>query len=86
MTTYGEYKDCPINISSGIGTKIKDLANIIAQELNYTGTFIWDTSMPNGQNIKIFDVTKLNSFGLFCSTDLRTGIRKTIDFYKLHYG
>ena len=51
----------PINISSGEGISIKQLSSIIANSIGYTGEIVWDTSKPNGQKIKIFDISFLKN-------------------------
>lgn len=75
----------PINISSGSTTSIKDLVGTICEIFEYEGEVIWDTSKSDGQKIKIFDTKKLNELGLYCSTPLKEGLKKTIDWYKLNY-
>ncbi len=72
----------PINISSGVGIKIKDLAKKIKGILEYRGNIIWDLSKPKGQDIKIFDIKKLNSMGLYCNTTIDIGLKNTINWYK----
>ena len=75
----------PINISSGVKTKISDLANIIKKILSFEGKIKWDTSKPNGQLIKVFDTTKMKSFGLKCDTNLDDGLKNTFDWFSLNY-
>ena len=58
---------------------------IISEIFEYEGEVIWDTSKSDGQKIKIFDTKKLNELGLYCSTPLKEGLKKTIDWYKLNY-
>ena len=75
----------PVNISSGTETPIKVLAETIKEKMNWEGTIDWDTSKPNGQLIKIFDVTRLSDLGLVCETPLSEGLEKTIDWLTKHY-
>jgi len=75
----------PVNVSSGTTTSIRELAETIAELMGYQGEIVWDTSKPDGQMIKIFDVRKLNSLGMQCSTPLREGLRKTINWFMEHY-
>ena len=71
----------PVNISSGAATRIRDLAEIVAAEVGYVGELAWDTSKPDGQMIKIFDVTRMRSAGLCCETSLADGIHKTVRWF-----
>jgi len=71
----------PVNISSGKSTSIRTLAKLIADNIGYQGEMKWDSSKPDGQKIKIFDVKKLNSLGISCPTNLDYGLIKTIDWF-----
>lgn len=80
----GQYLDDsqPVNLGSGSEIKIKDLAELIADLVGYQGETVWDTSKPNGQPRRALDTSKAEE--LFCfkaETDLREGIRQTIDWY-----
>ena len=75
----------PINISSGTTTSIADLAEIIKKYIGYSGTLVFDTSKPDGQMVKIFDVKKLRSLGLGCPTPLDEGLKKTIRWFREAY-
>lgn len=75
----------PINISSGTTTSIKDLAEIIAKHTGYEGAIKWDTNKPDGQMVKIFDVSRLKSLGLSCSTSIDAGLEPTIKWFMENY-
>jgi len=75
----------PVNISSGTSTSIRELAGIIRDMVRFKGQLVWDTSKPNGQMVKIFEVRRLNSLGLACATSLRDGIKCTIAWFEAHY-
>lgn len=71
----------PINISTGLGVSIKEVAEIIKDLVGYKGQLVWDSSKPDGQMNKIFSADKLNSLGLSCLTILREGLTKTIKWF-----
>ncbi len=75
----------PVNISSGTTTSIKELAETVVELLDYQGEIVWDTTKPDGQMVKIYDVTKLKSLGLSCPTSLRQGLKKTIAWLEKNY-
>ncbi len=75
----------PVNISSGTETSIRELAETIKDKMNWTGEIEWDTSKPNGQMVKIFDVARLKSLGLGCATPLGEGLDKTIQWLEKNY-
>ena len=58
----------------------------MADVTGFSGAIEWDSSKPDGQKVKIFDVTKLNAMGLTCPTPLRTGLQKTISWLEANYG
>jgi GDP-L-fucose synthase len=75
----------PINISSGTRVSIRSLVETIADLMAYDGALVWDTSKPDGQLVKIFDVTEMQRLGLTCPTPLRDGLRRTIAWFAHHY-
>ena len=70
-----------VNIGTGIDTSIRELAEIIKQELNYQADFIFDTSKPDGTMQKLTDVKKLNSLGWKHRVSLQEGIQKIYNWY-----
>ncbi len=81
------YNDCQntINVGTGQDVTIKELVDLIADVLNFKGKIIWDTSKPNGTPRKVLNVDKIKNLGWEAKTDLKTGIIKTIEWYKTHY-
>lgn len=77
--------DEPVNISSGTSTSISELAYMIKELIGYDGEIQWDTSKPDGQLVKIFDISKMKENGLSCPTTLRDGLKKTINWFVENY-
>lgn len=75
----------PVNLSSGTTTSMKELAEMIKQMTGYEGEIVWDTSKPDGQMVKIFDVSKMKSLGLDCPTSLADGLRMTAKWLEKNY-
>jgi len=75
----------PVNISSGNGIKIKDLAVTIKKIVNEKIEIEWDTSMPEGPSHKVFDVSLMKSIGLTCDTLLIEGLKKTYSWFLENY-
>jgi GDP-L-fucose synthase len=75
----------PVNISSGTTTPIKELAELVKETTGFEGKLTWDTTKPDGQMVKIFEVTKLNSLGLSCDTNLKEGLEKTFAWLSKNY-
>lgn len=75
----------PVNISTGTGITIRDLAETIARHTGYPGRIVWDTDKPDGQMIKIFSADRLNGLGLSCPTSLDEGLERTIAWFAQNY-
>lgn len=71
-----------INVGTGIDVSIKNLAEMIAKELNYKGKIIWETSKPDGTPRKLLDISLLNNLGWEAKISLKKGINLTIYNYE----
>jgi GDP-L-fucose synthase len=73
-----------VNIGVGEDVTILELANIIKEEVAYTGDIVFDTTKPDGTPQKLLDLSKIHQLGWKAKTPLREGIRKTIQWYLEH--
>jgi GDP-L-fucose synthase len=71
-----------INIGTGIGITIKQLAQKIAELSNFNGQINWDSTKPDGMPVKVLDITKITDLGWAPTVSLDTGILKTIAWYR----
>lgn len=72
-----------VNAGTGKEISIKNLAELVAEIIGYTGKIIWDASKPNGTPRKLLDVSKSRALGWTYQTELRKGIQITYeDFLK----
>ena len=73
----------PVNLGSGNEITIKGLVTLVAELTGFKGRIVWDGTRPDGQPRRCLDTTKaMMQFGFRAKTDLREGLRKTIDWYK----
>lgn len=72
----------PINVGTGQGTTIKDLAEIISSVVGYEGALAWDTTRPDGMPKRMLDSSKLSALGWEPSVSLQDGLKKTYAWYK----
>jgi GDP-L-fucose synthase len=80
-------KPQPVNLGVGKEITIKKLVDLIAQLTGFKGKIVWDTSKPDGQPRRVLDTSRARlEFGFEAKTDLETGLRKTIDWYKENLG
>jgi len=67
--------DETVNLGTGKELTIKELTEIVAKVIGYTGDIKWDTTKPDGTPRKLLDVSKLESLGWKYHTELEEGIR-----------
>ena len=67
--------DETINAGTGKELTIKELTELVAEIVGYSGENRWDTSKPNGTARKLLDVSKAKKLGWKYKTELRDGIR-----------
>lgn len=77
------YEDSKIvNIGTGIGITIRELAESIQKIVGFTGSLVFDAEKPDGTPVKINDVSYLHELGWQAKTDLITGLEQTYAWYK----
>lgn len=64
-----------MNAGTGKELTIKELTELVAKVIGYTGEIRWDTSKPNGTPRKLLDVSKATALGWTYKTELEDGIR-----------
>lgn len=73
----------PMNIAPGVGTSIRDLAELIQDLTGFIGRIVWNTSKPDGQMVKVLDAARMKQhLGWTPPTSLREGLAKTIAWYR----
>ena len=63
-----------INIGSGRELQIRELADIVARVVGFTGKVLWDTGKPNGTPRKLLDTSRLEALGWKPKIELEQGI------------
>ena len=77
-------KSDPVNLGTGEEITVKQLATLVARLTGFEGRIVWDTTRPDGQPRRQLDTTRAKrEFGFQAKTDLKEGLRKTIDWYKM---
>lgn len=72
----------PINLGSGKEISIKQLFTTIADLLEFEGQVKWDTSKPNGQPIRLLDISRAKAlFDFKPETAFAIGLKNTIQWY-----
>lgn len=72
-----------INISSGAETRIRDVAEILREVTGFRGQVIWDTSRPDGQVRRWFDISKArHDLGFEPRFAIDDGLRRTVAWFR----
>ena len=75
----------PVNLGSGQEVSIKNLAELIADITGFKGKLVWDTTKPNGQPRRALNTSKAaDNFGFKAAMPLEEGLRRTVDWYRVH--
>jgi len=68
-----------VNAGTGKELTIRQLTELVARIVGYTGKIEWDTTRPNGTPRKLLDVSKATALGWTYKTELADGIRLAYD-------
>lgn len=70
-----------INLGSGLGVSIRDLVNIIVNNVIDKPKIIFDSSKPTGDAKRIMDTTLAKSLGFEPIIKIEDGIKQTMEWY-----
>lgn len=66
-----------LNVGTGTDVTIKELTELVASVVGYSGRIMWDASKPDGTPRKLMDVSRLSALGWQARIDLRAGVERT---------
>lgn len=73
----------PLNIGTGIGHTIRELAEQIAAAVGFRGRLVYDPTRPDGAMRKVFAVERMRQLlGWEPRTTLAEGIARTVAYYR----
>jgi len=76
---------CPgyaLNLGSGTGYSIKELVEIVVNNLEKKPKVVWDISKPSGDKKRLMDISKAKALGWQPKISLEQGIKEVIEWYK----
>jgi len=73
-----------LNVGYGSDVTIRELATLVADVVQYTGTVAWDTTRPDGTPQKLLDSRQIEASGWYPKIDLKRGIAETYEWYLEH--
>jgi len=71
----------PVNMGSGFRHPIKDIVSILQNICGESVQVIWDSSKPDGQLERYYNLDKLNATDFKAQVTLEDGIRRTYNWY-----
>jgi len=84
LDNYKDYKD-PINLGTGIGTKISELTEIIKNVTRYSGKIVYDISKPDGTLKKTLNIDRIKKLGWRPKYTIEESIKEVVeDFINTH--
>ncbi len=83
--SYGD-ASLPLNIGTGVGTSIRELAETVHEVSGFQGKIAWNADKPDGAPVKVLDVSRMQPAlgGWKAPTNLKDGLAKTIAWYRAH--
>ncbi len=75
-----------VNVGTGNDVTIAELATTVADVVGYRGTFVYDTTKPDGTPRKCLDIGRLTALGWTPSTKLRDGVASTYRWFLDQHG
>jgi GDP-L-fucose synthase len=73
----------PVNIGTGIETRIRDLAETISEVAGFEGEIVWDSSRPDGQPSRYLDTSRARELiGFESEVPLDDGLRRTVESFR----
>jgi GDP-L-fucose synthase len=73
--------EAPINLGTGRGVSIRELAEQARSVVGYRGELAFDATRPNGMPVKVLDTSALEALGNLPSTPLRVALERTYRWY-----
>jgi GDP-L-fucose synthase len=70
-----------INISTEVGTSIKELSEKMKAVAQFEGPIIWDSTKPDGMPIRMLDGSRLRNLGWKYSIPLDRGLKETYKWF-----
>jgi GDP-L-fucose synthase len=74
--------DLPVNIGTGLDVSVLELAELLADVIEWRGRFDFDLSKPDGSPRKVLDTSVLKTLGWTAGTPLRDGLTATYHWYR----
>lgn len=76
----------PINLGSGTGVSIREIVEIIVNNMTNKPEVVWDTSKPSGDKKRLMDISRARAIGFQPTISIGEGIREVMGWYRENRG
>ncbi|MBQ9669334.1 MAG: NAD-dependent epimerase/dehydratase family protein, partial [Prevotella sp.] len=77
----GEIRNCHINVGTGKELTIRELSELVARTVGFSGSIVFDSSKPDGTMRKLINVDKLHSLGWTHHVEIEEGVERLFHWY-----
>ncbi len=82
IPSLGEIRNCHINVGTGKELTIRQLSQLVASAVGFTGEIVFDSTKPDGTMRKLIDVSKLHSLGWTHKVEIEEGVGRLFHWYQ----
>jgi GDP-L-fucose synthase len=75
-------KGQPVNLGSGVGVTIREIVEIIINNMKEKPEVIWDKTKPSGDRKRLMDLSRALAIGYKPTISLEEGIKETMEWYR----
>ncbi|MBI2098118.1 MAG: NAD-dependent epimerase/dehydratase family protein [Candidatus Wildermuthbacteria bacterium] len=72
----------PINLGSGVGYSIKEIVEVIVNNMEKKPEVVWDTTKPAGDKKRLMDISRAKALGWQPAIFIEEGIKEVMQWYK----
>ena len=72
----------PLNLGSGVGYTIREVVDMVVKHSEKEIEVKWLSDKPSGDKIRLFDMSKANSYNFKTKVSLDEGIKRTTEWFK----
>jgi GDP-L-fucose synthase len=81
IPSLGEIRNCHINVGTGKELTIRELSELVAKTVGFSGKIEFDATKPDGTPRKLIDVSKLHRLGWTHKVEIEEGVGKLFEWY-----
>jgi GDP-L-fucose synthase len=75
----------PINLATGSSVTIRETVDMLQKISGYTGAVEWDSTKPDGQKLREYDISRLRALGFKPRQSFEQALSLTYNWYKENY-